>query len=93
MLGVGGLEITSHRTQLAVLADTIKSTNPSTVQKVAELWVDQFWAAYTDPNSGIAPQLATCKALEVKSPYASGTPPDPTMRTEAEEAQFNALRG
>jgi hypothetical protein len=90
--GLGGLQTTSHRAQVAVLSDTIVQQRPATVQAVADLWIDQFWTAYNDPNNGIAPFLAQCKALSTKAPYDATTPAGPTIRTQDEEQQFNSLR-
>jgi hypothetical protein len=61
--GFGGLQITSHRTQLATLADSVLESRPASVQDVAERWIDIFWAAYNDPDNGISQQLSLCKQL------------------------------
>ena len=90
--GLGGLQISSHRTQVALLADQINKTKPQTVADIATLWTDQFWDAYNDPNGAIAPIISNCKRLAAKTPFdATKSPPDPTARTEIEERELQAL--
>lgn len=44
--GLGGLQISSHRTLVALLADDLKANPPATLEDVANRWCEQFWIAY-----------------------------------------------
>lgn len=90
--GLGGLQISSHRTLLAELADDIKANPPASVADVAERWSARFWAAYSDPNCPIAPYIALCKALDAKRTNDPNAPADPNMRTAPEEQQLTTLK-
>jgi hypothetical protein len=90
--GLGGLQITSHRTQIGVLSDDIARLAPSTVQHVAEMWADQFWAAYNDPANGIANELSLCRTLGAKTQHDPTVAPSAMMRTQDEELVFMQLQ-
>lgn len=64
--GLGGLNAHSHRTLLAVLADSLKAKPPKTIEEVSERWAAQFWTVYTDPASPLAEHIARCKELAAK---------------------------
>jgi hypothetical protein len=88
--GLGGLITKSHRTLVALLADDLQAQPPKTVEDVADRWVEQFWQAYSDPNSPLSATFSECKRLAAKTPYVSGQA-SPTARTEAEEKQLAGL--
>lgn len=91
--GLGGLQVSSHRTLIAMLADDLAAHPPTDMADVANRWLARFWAAYSDPNSPIFPLIRQCQALNAKPPYdAAVQPPDPAARTEAEERYFQDLR-
>jgi hypothetical protein len=56
--GLGGLRLSSYRTQFALLSDGLKAASPNSVQEVAQRWTAQFWTLYSDPNAEIAPYIA-----------------------------------
>ena len=89
--GLGGLQVSSHRTLFAMLADDIANNPPSSVVDVANRWNTRFWAAYSDPNCPVVPFIVQCKLLHAKRPHIPGATPDPGMRTDAEEKTFNQL--
>jgi hypothetical protein len=89
--GLGGLQISSHRTQFALLADKINQTKPTPVGDVASLWTDQFWDAYSDPNGALAQSIARCQSLNRKPPFQPGGPQNLAARTEAEERELRSL--
>ena len=89
--GLGGLQISSHRTQFALLADKINQLKPTAVGDVASLWTDQFWDAYSDPNGALAQSIARCQLLNGKPPYQPGVPLNPAARTEVEERELRSL--
>ena len=89
--GLGGLQISSHRTLLALLDDDLRKNPPATNNEAANRWTDQFWAAYSDPGSPISPAIAECQRLHAKKPFDPKTP-DPSGRTEAEEREYQQLR-
>ena len=91
--GLGGLQVNSHRTLIAMLGDDLKANPPVDMADVANRWAVQFWAAYNDPNSPIFPLIQKCQALSAKSPHSpERQPPDPGVRTEQEEREFQDLR-
>ena len=90
--GLGGLQISSHRTLLAEFSDDIEANKPTSVADAADRWAKYFWAAYSDPNCPIAPQVAQCKTLAAKKPYDPGAPADPGIRTQAEEQELTNLQ-
>lgn len=89
--GLGGLQVSSHRTLLSQLADGLKKTPPKSVSEVADRWCAQFWTAYSDPACPIAPFIAQCRALESKQAHNPKAAANPAMRTKLEEEQFSAL--
>lgn len=89
--GLGGLQVSSHRTLLSQLSDDLKKSPPKSVADVADRWSTQFWTAYSDPNCPISPFIAACKALQAKQPYNPSVSPNPQMRTKADEDTFNEL--
>lgn len=90
--GLGGLDVSSHRTLLALFADDLKGRQPKSVKEVAERWAKGFWAEYTSPP--IAARIAQCRALDQKPPFdPAAVTPDPNARTEQEEQMYVYLRG
>jgi hypothetical protein len=90
--GLGGLQISSHRTLLAEFSDDIEANPPASVADAANRWAARFWTAYSDPSCPIAPHIAQCKALEAKKPHDPNAPADPGMRTQAEEQELATLQ-
>jgi hypothetical protein len=91
--GLGGLLVRSHRTLFAELDDDLKAIPPADMQNLANRWAHHYWRAYSDPNCGIAPFIAHCRALAARPPYDPGNPtPPPNARSQAEEEQFQTLR-
>ena len=90
--GLGGLQVNSHRTLFALLADDIANNPPASVLDVANRWSTTFWNAYSDPNCPVAPFIANCKSLAAKKRYDPTAPVDPGMRTENEERTLEQLR-
>jgi hypothetical protein len=91
--GLGGLQVSSHRTLLAILADDLRITPPSSVQDVANRWTDQFWAAYSDPACPMAPFITRCQLLGQKPAFdPAANPATPNARTKDEDQEFNNLR-
>lgn len=88
--GLGGLNSYSHRTLIALFSDDLKAKLPDTGLGVAELWIERFWAAYTDDKSPLAPLFEQCRSLATKQPYVAGMD-DPGSRTETEEKQFGEV--
>jgi hypothetical protein len=89
--GLGGLQVSSHRTLLSRLSDDLIKNPPKSVSDVADRWSALFWAAYSDPKSPIAPLVAHCKALGAKKKHDTTAAADPKMRSQAEETAFNEL--
>jgi hypothetical protein len=89
--GLGGLQVSSHRTLLSQFTDDLKKTPAKSVAEVADRWSTMFWAAFSDPKCPIAPYLATCKALAAKQVHDPIAATAPAMRTKAEEDEFNEL--
>jgi hypothetical protein len=89
--GIGGLQVSSHRTLLALFADDLKDNPPVTVSEAATRWRDRFWAAYSDPACPIAPLIAKCKALAAKAPYDAAVAPNAGMRTKDEDEEYKRL--
>ena len=89
--GLGGLQISSHRTLLAHLADDLRAQPPKDVKDVAERWSKSFWQAYSDKNCPMAPHIATCRALAGNAPYDAKNAGQSGMRTEQEEKTFQQL--
>ena len=87
--GLGGLQVSSHRTLLAELADDIDSHPITSVSDAADRWSTKFWSAYSDPACPIAPFIAAYKALDAKRVHASQAAPDPSMRTADEEQNYH----
>lgn len=90
--GLGGLQISSHRTLFALLADDIETNRPQSVGEVADRWSARFWTAYSDPNCPVAPFIAQCKTLAAKTAHDPAVAPSPGMRSHDEEKAFNQLR-
>jgi hypothetical protein len=89
--GLGGLQVSSHRTLLAELSDDIRINPPTSVADVADRWSARFWTAYSDPNCPIAPQIAQYKTLTAKRAHDPNAPANPNMRTQHEEQQLANL--
>jgi len=89
--GLGGLQVNSHRTLLSQLTDDLKKSPAKSVAEVADRWSSLFWAAYSDPKCPIAPMISQHKILAAKTAHDDKATPAPTMRTAAEEGQFNEL--
>jgi hypothetical protein len=90
--GLGGLQVSSHRTLLAVLGDDLKEKPPANVKDAADRWCDIFWSAYANPSCPIAPLIKDCQNLSVKSPFdPAAATPAPDARTKDEEQQFQQL--
>ncbi len=89
--GLGGLQVSSHRTLFALLSDDIAKNRPKSVADVADRWNARFWTAYSDLNCPIAPLIAQCKSLNAKTAHNPGAALDPGMRTDAEEKTFKQL--
>lgn len=88
--GLGGLQVSSHRTHIALLGDDLKVNPPSSVKDVVDRWRDRFWKEYT---KSLAAEIAVLKTLSQKKPYlAVATKADSKARTEQEEKQFRGLR-
>jgi hypothetical protein len=90
--GLGGLQVSSHRTLFALLADDIVQNKPNSVGQVVDRWTTKFWNAYSDPSCPVAPHIAQCRALNAKKAHDPNAAADPGMRTEAEEKTFGQLR-
>jgi hypothetical protein len=91
--GLGGLQVSSHRTLVAALADDLKNTPAASVLDAATRWGDVFWAAYSDPSCPIAPFIQQCKHLNTKPAFdPAAVTPAPGARTEDEEKQFQQLK-
>jgi hypothetical protein len=91
--GLGGLQVKSHRTLIALLDDALEANKPTSVKDVADRWVDLFWNAYTDANCPIAPFIRRCKDLDAKKPFnPNASPPDPNARTDNEEQEYGELK-
>lgn len=89
--GLGGLSVSSHRMQIALLADKIKRKPSSSVQAIASRWSVHYGTAYRTADT-LKPVIAACKLLAAKSPYiANANPPAPNARTESEEKAFSEL--
>ena len=91
--GLGGLQVSSHRTLLAELADDIKKTPIASVADVANRWSAKFWSAYSDAKCPIAPFIAAYKELEAKKAHDPKASPDQSMRTAEEEQSYKELFG
>jgi hypothetical protein len=89
--GLGGLQVSSHRTLLALLSDDIKANPPTSVLDAANRWAARFWAAYSGANCPVAPLVARCRALSSKPNYDPVTP-HPNGRTAAEDVEMNVLQ-
>lgn len=85
--GLGGLPSTSHRTQLGLLADSIKSQPPANVKEVAERWGTQFWEKYSSE-----PIVAHCRSINNKMPHSPGDTTAPNTRTIDEERDLLSLK-
>jgi hypothetical protein len=83
--GLGGLAVGSHRTQIALLADDLIQNPTHSVSDVANRWAAQFSGAYA---TSFAAEIARCQALGSKSAHDSSVAPSGTMRTKAEEDEF-----
>ena len=87
--GLGSIGALSHRTQIAILADNLKTGAVTNVLAVAQLFAAQVYKTYFAVHAG---DLARCHALQVKPAFdKTTTPPDPNARTQEEETEFNNL--
>jgi hypothetical protein len=88
--GLGSIGELSHRSQIAKLADDLKSTPAKTVLEVAERFAAQVHKDYAAAH---ADDLAKCQTLQAKAAFKRGAvSPDPNARTEGEETDFTNLR-
>jgi hypothetical protein len=86
--GLGGLELGSYRTLIALLSDSLKATPPATVEDAASRWIDIIWDAY---STSLANEIAQCVALSAKRPFDPAVT-DPGARTVFEEMTLTSLR-
>ena len=85
--GLGGLAVSSHRTLIALFADSLAAKPPKDAAEVAQRWSDEFGKAYL--ASPLRPQIDACQALGKKKPYDPKAQPAPAdARTQAEETQL-----
>jgi hypothetical protein len=90
--GLGGLQVSSHRTLFAQLSDDLRANPATSIQDVATRWATRFWQAYTNQAGPIFPAITRCRDLNQKPPFdASAVPPDPHSRTKDEESEFLKL--
>ena len=90
--GLGGLNVSSYRTLLAILGDNLKSQKAKSLKDVAKRWSGQFWTAYTT-SPLLKDVFQRVGELKVKKPYdatAAGNLSD--YRTQAEEIELNNLQ-
>ena len=93
--GMGGLGSLSHRILFSRLGDDFQINPPSDVMEATLRWTDVFWKEYGafmgTPDA--AQLLARCRALDTKSRYSGSATPNPSMRTEQEEKEYQAIVG
>lgn len=61
--GLGTFDDVSYRLVFAQLADWVLATAPTSVLEVAQRFIQQFWALYSDPASVLAKPRAAAQAL------------------------------
>jgi hypothetical protein len=89
--GLGGLQVNSHRTLFALLADDLDHKPAKDIVEIATRWTDLFWSEYTNPQCPIAPFLQRCQALDGKAAYDPALQ-NPGARNQDEEREFHYLR-
>ena len=87
--GMASLGEMSHRTQFALLADTLTSQGVKDVRRTCEIWINQFWPLY---QNAVAAQLPTLVALHQKPPFMKAVTISQGARTEDEERTYQRLR-
>ena len=87
--GQASLGQVSHRTQIAILADSLKDKRPNNVGDVAERFGTQIGPVYL---SAFQADLCLFKTLAAKTPFDEKNPNQPNQRMKDEEKKFNNLR-
>jgi hypothetical protein len=86
--GLGALGSVSYRTLIAQLADDLAAAPPSSVQNIAERWVDAFWGPYQ--GFELTQRLQQLAAMSVYDPNVMSA--QPGSRTKEEQDEFDSLR-
>ncbi len=90
--GLGGLNVSSYRTLIALFSDSFKHQKPKNVTDAASKWSKQFWNAYTT-SPLLASTFDRARNLNAKKPFdPSSVPVTADMRTDAEEQEVSKIR-
>ncbi|MCG0998266.1 hypothetical protein [Acetobacter persici] len=87
--GLGNLGDMSYRTLIARLADALTINKATSVQDVADRWIDLFWSEYSTRLSG---DIAELKHLDSLQPFGGHSPQSGPSRSEQEESRFAQLK-